>query len=131
MVVDAPVACRRCAAGKGCGAGLLGSFDAERRLDVTAPASLPVDIGDEVTLTLAPRSLLRAAAIAYGLPLISLVAAASLAWLSGVGPDSLAAVAMVVVGLVTGVIISRVLLNRGAACKEFVPAIEGRSRQAQ
>lgn len=131
VVVDAPVACRRCAAGNGCGAGLLGSTDAERRLDVAAPANLSVDVGDKVTLTLAPRSLLRAAAIAYGLPLFSLVAAASLAWLSGADPDSLAAIVIVAIGLVTGVTISRVLLNRGSACQEFIPAIEGRLRPSQ
>jgi len=121
--VDAPVACRRCAAGKGCGAGLLDGSSASRSLDVDVPVGVRLDIGDEVTLTLSPRKLLRAAVLAYGLPLASLVTAATIAWLAGAGPDSPVAVAMVIAGLTAGIFVSRYILNRGAACDQFVPTI--------
>ena len=121
--VDAPVACRRCAAGKGCGAGLLDGSSASRSLDVDVPVGVRLDIGDEVTLTLSPRKLLRAAVLAYGLPLASLVTAATIAWLAGAGPDSPVAVAMVIAGLTAGIFVSRYILNRGTACDQFVPTI--------
>lgn len=121
--VDAPVACRRCAAGKGCGAGLLDGSSATRFLDVDVPVGMQLDIGDEVTLTLSPRRLLRAAALAYGLPLLSLVTAATIAWLAGAEPDSLVAVAMVIAGLAAGIFGSRYILNQGAACDQFEPTI--------
>ena len=123
VLVDAPVVCHRCAAGKGCGAGLLGGSSASRSFDVDVPVGMQLGIGDEVTLTLSPRSLLRAAALAYGLPLLSLVMAATIAWLAGAGPDSLVAVAMVIAGLAAGIFGSRHILSQGAACDQFVPTI--------
>ena len=123
LVVDAPAACRRCAAGKGCGAGLLGGSSASRSLDVDIPVGMKLGIGDEVTVTLSPRSLLRAAAFAYGLPLLSLVTAATIARLAGAGPNSLVAVAMVIAGLGAGIFGSRHILSQGAACDQFVPTI--------
>lgn len=126
VVVESPVACRRCAAGKGCGAGLLTGSRKSRRIDVLAPPGMNPAIGDTVTLALPPRQLLRAAAIAYGLPLASLVLAALFAWIAGAGPDSLAAVGIVFTGLAIGFVISRQLLVREAVCEKFVPIIDGR-----
>lgn len=126
VVVDAPVACRRCASGKGCGAGLLAGSAKSRRIDVIAPAGITFEIGDVVTLTLAPAQLLRAALIAYGLPLVALVGSAWLA--SGVagGQDNPAAIGIVLAGMALGFLASRRILDRDASCRQFVPAIESR-----
>ena len=102
---------------------MLDGSSASRFLDVDVPVGMQLDIGDEVTLTLSPRRLLRAAALAYGLPLLSLVTAATIAWLAGAEPDSLVAVAMVIAGLVAGIFGSRYILNQGAACDQFEPTI--------
>lgn len=128
VVVDAPIACRRCAAGKGCGAGLLTGPQKARRIDVIAPPGIRPAVGDTVTLALPPRQLLRAAAIAYGLPLSSLVLSALFAWLAGAGPDSLAAVGIVFSGLAIGFVVSRQLLVRDAVCEKFVPVIDSHLR---
>ena len=127
VVVESPVACRRCASGKGCGAGLLAGPGNSRRIDVIAPIGMKPVVGDAVTLTLAPSIVLRAAAIAYGLPLVSLVASAWLAWLVGAGPDSLLAIGIVAAGLTIGVAGSRHIMNRDATCKQFVPVIDRRA----
>ena len=126
VVVEAPVACRRCSAGKGCGAGLLTGAESERRIEVTQPPGLRLDVGDVVLLSVSPRQLLRAASIAYGLPLIALVAGAGLAWLAGAGPSDLVALALTTAGLCVGLFLSRRLLSQDKACEHFVPSIEGR-----
>lgn len=127
VVVDAPVACPRCAAGNGCGAGVLSGPPKPRRIDVAAPVGMNPVVGDFVTLTLSPTQLLRAAAIAYGLPLIALVVSAWLAWLSGFDPDSLVSIGIVAAGLAIGFVSSRRILLREAACEQFVPVIDGRA----
>ena len=127
VVVDSPVACRRCAAGKGCGAGLLTGAERARRVDVCAPAGMRLAVGDTVTLSLSAGQLLRAATIAYGLPLLSLVAAAGAARLAGDGSSEKAAIVAAVIGLLAGIVTSRRILRRQRACEHFVPAIDSRT----
>ena len=126
VVVDSPVACRRCASGKGCGAGLLTGTERVRRIDVSAPPGMRLAVGDAVTLSLSPGHLLRAASIAYGLPLLTLVAAVGVSRLAGSGTSETAAIAAAIIGLVAGIVTSRRILGRRRACEHFVPAIDGR-----
>ena len=126
VVVDTPVACRRCASGNGCGAGLLSGPGKAKKIDVTVPPGMTPDVGDRVTLTLAPAQLLRAAAIAYGLPLLAMVVAAWLASFVAAGPDNLTAIGIVSVGLVAGFAASRRILGRDAACRQFTPVVDSR-----
>ena len=127
IVVDAPVACRRCASGKGCGAGLLTGLARERRIDVAQPQGMQCNPGDKVALAIAPGQLLRAAAIAYGIPLLALIAAAGLAALAGSTVSDGPAIALVLGGLFLGVVGSRYLLTRDRACEHYVPTIVGRT----
>jgi len=123
VVVDAGVACPRCASGQGCGAGLLASSEGVRRIDVSQPPGMSVRVGDAVSLSISPRQLLRASFIAYGVPLISLVAGAGLARMVGAGQGGLLPVVIAVAGLGIGIIASRRLLRRDRACDRFVPAL--------
>ena len=84
-------------------------------------------IGDVVTLALAPAQLLRAALLAYGLPLAALVASAWLASYVAADTDSLLAIGIVSLGLALGFVTSRRILGRDASCRQFIPTVESRA----
>lgn len=123
VVVDTPIACRRCASGKGCGAGLLAGPGKPKTIHVDVPPGMTPAVGDQVTLALAPIQLLRAASIAYGLPLLAMVASAWLASWVVDGPNNLAAIGIVSAGLAAGFAASRRILARDAACRHFIPVM--------
>lgn len=79
VVVDAGVACARCAAGRGCGAGLLSPAPGKRRFEVEVPAGLDLARGDRVRLELRPSNLLAASWLVYGMPLLAMTAVPALA----------------------------------------------------
>src|SRR5690606_15793996 len=70
--VEASLACARCAAGRGCGAGLL-QKGRTRTFEARVPADLHLEPGDIVRLELKPDHLLQAASLAYGLPLLGIM----------------------------------------------------------
>jgi sigma-E factor negative regulatory protein RseC len=125
VVVDSPIACQRCASGKGCGAGLLTGTDKPRQIEISVPPGMNLAAGANVRLTMAPGDLLRAAFIAYGLPLVSMLAltGATRAWLGAL--DDLPAVLVAVAGLSAGLVAGRHLLKKEATCRHFVPVIDG------
>jgi len=120
-VVDG-LRCARCAAGKGCGAGMLGS--GPRRIEASVSDHLQLREGDHVRLELAPGRLLRAAIIVYGIPLGLALLGASLAWWSGAGDAaaSLAALAGAAIGMALG----RRQLGRAGCLLSFTPTISAR-----
>lgn len=124
--VDSPLACQRCAEGRGCGAGIFQAAEQSRQIKVRIPADMTVRQGDIIELTIGPKYLLRAAMLAYGLPLVSTVLLPGLAWLiMGNIPDSIG-IALAVAGLAAGLVVGRRILQRESICEQFVPAI-GRS----
>ena len=120
--VDVAVACPRCAAGKGCGAGLLTGSGADRQVEATVRSGLDIAENDVVEISLAPDNLLRAAAIVYGLPMLGAVAAASIAYVFSLG-DAAAAVAALS-GLGLGLAVSRWHLRQTACLRRFIPSVE-------
>ena len=48
--VEASFRCARCAAGKGCGAGLFAGDSKSRRVDALVTSQLELQVGDRVTL---------------------------------------------------------------------------------
>jgi sigma-E factor negative regulatory protein RseC len=116
--------CPRCAAGKGCGAGILGAGSGTRRVEVPVPAGMALAIGDRVAVSLMPENLLAAASIAYGLPLAGAVLGAMAGLYMGAG-DLLAAVTASM-GLAGGILAARLRLRRGACLQRFVPVIHAR-----
>jgi positive regulator of sigma E activity len=122
--VTAELACERCKAGRGCGAGLLGSQTGERRVSARVAADLNIHRGDRVSVLLQPQHLLRAAAIVYGYPLAGGVLAATGALVLGLG-DVMAALAALA-GLVTGMVLARMRVHSSHCLREFTPVIVAR-----
>ena len=128
--VDAPVACPRCASGKGCGAATLVQDERLRELRVDVPDSLGLRQGDPVSLSIAPKYLLRAAFYAYGLPLGGVLAAVGIAWSIGLADSDMSSVAFAALGLLLGVMAGRRMMSGTAACQQFTPQID-RARSDQ
>lgn len=119
--VDATVQCARCAAGKGCGAGLLGGLSGSRRIEALIGAGLTVSEGDEVRIELEPRTLLQASLIVYGVPLVSAIVAAALAYLADL--DDLDAALAALGGIVAGLFIARFRLRKANCLRQFTPTV--------
>lgn len=122
--VDVSTACPRCAAGKGCGAGLFTGSSRKRQVEAIVGEHLSLAEGDSVEIRLASENLLNAALIVYGIPLSGAIVAAGLAYLLQLG-DSAAAFAAVL-GLGFGLLIGRWQLSRGECIENFVPYVEKR-----
>lgn len=126
--VETMVACARCAAGKGCGAGLLVGPARKKQITVPHTNGLRLRRGDLVLLTMHPRRLLRAAVLAYGLPLFAAILALLLGnWLRN-GLDDAAAVSLAAVGLAAGLLVGRRGLRQaGSGCAaSWMPVISER-----
>ncbi len=125
--VDAAEVCARCAAGKGCGAGLLTGSNRTRIIEVQLSPGMEIEPGDEVKLSLAPSHLLRAAVFAYGLPLIGIVVALGVASILNQALDDHFAIALAISGLVMGGLLGRHFLNKESCLKNLVPTISERN----
>jgi len=120
------VACARCAAGKGCGAGLLSGNKAPAEIQVQIPESMDLRVGDQVTLELSPDSLLKASFLVYGLPLLAVVAMLIIGWLVAGPLNDVLAIALAIVGLLAGLVTGRARLGRNRCLEQFVPSISSR-----
>ena len=124
VAVDAAEACPRCAAGKGCGAGIFTSSGKTRRIEVPLMADQQLNEGDIVGLELAAREVLHASWIVYGLPLAGAAIAAASAYLLGFGDAGTAVLALV--GLAAGFQAGRRRLRRVDCLEAFTPVITDR-----
>lgn len=122
-------ACPRCAAGKGCGAGVFGSNRKSISLSVKIAAGLNIAAGDRVTLSLAPEDLVHAALYAYGAPLSGLLTGSGLAFLLFDPLTDAIALAFAVVGLVVGGAVGRTLGRRDSCVSQLSPSISGLAPQ--
>lgn len=103
--------CARCAAGEGCGGGLLAKLVAPRDRFLNFPATDPdLRVGQRVLIGLPGRALVVASLCLYGLPLTGLVAGTVLASLRY--PGDLAAITGAAVGLVVGIVAGRHFAGR-------------------
>lgn len=130
--VDEQFGCPRCAAGRGCGAGIF-SRGRPRMVEVTLPPGVSFRIGEPVRFSLEPERLLHAAWLVYGVPLLSLFVAAILAAYLWPGePSDGPALGLAVVGLVGGGWWARRRLQRARCGGRFVPSLDvsGRRRAA-
>jgi len=122
--VEAAAVCSRCAAGRGCGAGVFPARQGTRRLDVTLPEDGNFAAGDVVSIELAPGNVLRAALIVYGLPLAGAAAGAALAYALALGDAGAAASA--IGGLLAGALGGRRRLRNDACLARFTPTVTRR-----
>lgn len=119
--VSEQIACQRCAAGKGCGAGLLGRRSGERRVVANIVPGLAVRQGDQVSLSMVSGSLLRAALLVYGYPLVAAVLAAAIAF--GLRVGDLGAALAALFGLVAGLVVANRRLKASRCQRSFTPTI--------
>ncbi len=121
--VAAAFTCARCVAGKGCGAGLLGSGRQSRQVEALIAVGVDIREGDEVSIELAPRHLLNAALIVYGLPLVGGLVGSGIAYSLGLGDlhASLAGLA----GIAAGIALAHRRAARGRC--QFTPTIVARN----
>lgn len=118
--------CARCAAGRGCGAGLLSQGLPYRDLRLSLPTGRQFAPGDQVRLAMAPARLLRACCYAYGLPLLALTLVPLAAHLF-LGPlDDLSLVALAAGAVAVAVLAGRRLLRRQQCLQQLEPRILGR-----
>lgn len=119
--VQAEFVCARCAAGRGCGAGVFGARRGTRRLDVAIDDRLDLAVGDAVGIELAPGNVLGAALLVYGLPLAGAAAAAALAYGLGLGDAGAALTALG--GLCAGALAGRRRLQGAGCLARFTPTL--------
>jgi positive regulator of sigma E activity len=104
-------------------AGIFQAAEKSREIEVRIPAGMMVRPGDTIELTIGPKFLLRAAMLAYGLPLAGVVLFPGLAWLTTGNIADNVGIVLAVAGLVAGLILGRQILQRESVCEQFVPAI--------
>jgi sigma-E factor negative regulatory protein RseC len=126
VTVSRLVACARCAAGKGCGAGLLSGNATPAKIQVLVPESMRLRVGDQVTLELSPDNLLKASFLVYGLPLAGVVTVLIIGWLVAGPLTDVAAIGLAVAGLAAGMLIGRAKIRRNSCLEQFVPRISSR-----
>jgi sigma-E factor negative regulatory protein RseC len=117
IAIDSGIHCSRCAAGKGCGAGLIGSRARPRRVVVVVPTGTELDKGDSVTVMLEPGNVLHAAWIVYGWPLLGAICGAGGSWLI-TDNDALAAMAALA-GLAIGYLVAKLKLRQQGCVNRF------------
>ncbi len=100
-----------------------------RQVEASFSASLDLAEGDNVEIALTPNNLLQAALIVYGLPMLGAVAAAGFAYVMALGDAAAASAA--IVGLLSGLVVSRWRLQHAACLGNFVPRVAKRLRRAQ
>lgn len=113
--------CARCAAGKGCGAGLVGTAASGRGLSVRLPSGQRLAVGDTVQLALSSRSVLVAAGIVYGYPLAAAVMGVLLAYGGSFG-DPVASL-FGLTGVLVGMALARFRLRQSAYRRRFEPTV--------
>ena len=117
--------CSRCSTGRGCGAGLLGADRGPRHVDVPLPRDAKFSPGDEVTLELAPYSLLEAARLVYGMPLAAVAVVGAVSMLLGWSDGR--TLLMTLAAVIVAIGVARKRLRRTNCLRQFTPMILERS----
>lgn len=110
--------CARCRSGVGCGAGIFSSTSRHARfsIDLSATAAdgagRQLRSGQDVTVSLPNGRLLQAALLAYGMPLLGVLAGAWLGGLASTNNNDQPAIVLAGVGLFAGFIVGRLGARR-------------------
>lgn len=126
--VRATAACARCASGRGCGAGM-GQTPRPREVEVRVAPGLDLAPGDRVRLAMEPALLLRAAWVAYGLPVTGM-AAGVLAGAAQAGGSDLLQAVFGLAGLAAGFTLGRLRARRDPELSALAPIAVSRAVRA-
>lgn len=126
MECAAPLACRRCADGKGCGAGLWSGLSGRRSHRLPARVELPdIRPGDDVVLGIEEGALIQVAVYLYAVPLVCMLGCASAVHM--IAANEQWTVLSALVGLTAGFAVSRWLSSRAESESRYHPLIVGRA----
>lgn len=117
--------CARCAAGQGCGGGILGRWLADRLHRVRVVHDGSARVGECVVIAVSERALFLAAALVYGVPLATALAGAVAGRM--VSGTEVAAFAGLVLGLGAGFLWVRAFSRKIPVQRWFQPAIVRRA----
>jgi sigma-E factor negative regulatory protein RseC len=127
VTVSRSVVCARCAAGKGCGAGLLNGNPEPARLQLPVPGAMRLRTGDQVYLELSADGLLKASFLVYGLPLVGIVTALFAGWLIAGPLNDASTIGLSLAGMLAGLVVARTHIGRDRCLEQFVPKITRRA----
>jgi sigma-E factor negative regulatory protein RseC len=111
--------CQRCASGKGCGAGIGLSGAALKRIEVPIGDSDDLHEGQSVALRMQQGSLLRAATVVYGWPLLGALLGAA----AGLSGSEASAAALALCGMLAGWLVARWYLRQQRCLQQLSPVI--------
>lgn len=100
-------------------------------MQIEIPDGMSVRQRDTIDLQIGSGYLLRAALLAYGLPLITTLVALILLQSSGFGTRDAIGIVAALAGLLGGLAIGRAFLRRESICDQFVPSIGGPADDAR
>lgn len=123
--ISTAIACARCEAGKGCGAGILGKRERDREIEARLAPGLMVAVGDTVDIVMQSTRLLQAAVIAYGYPLAAGLAGAGIAMT--LGADDAVAAGVTLLSLFCGYFAAKLRLATGRCAEGMTPLITRRT----
>ena len=130
VALEQDAACPRCAAGRGCGAGILVGRNRASAISIDIPGGRHLQPGDKVTLALRGTSLLQATLLAYGLPLAGTLLLLTCGIIFWSPLTDAAGILLAVTGLVGGNLLSHRILRRMPCTRRFVPTVSGRDDAA-
>jgi len=114
--------CSACSARSGCGQGLLTKVNDGTRSHIQLRTDLQLAVGDEVILGLPEQAFIRSSFLAYGLPMLMLIAAVLIADMA----FSLAEpwiILSALLGLAGGFVVVRLISQMSVARADFQPMI--------
>ena len=114
--------CSSCSVRSGCGQGLLSRIRDNSRNHIHLCTELDLQVGDEVVLGMPEQAFIRSSFLAYGLPLLALIAAVVLADRLFYLPEPWVIVAAII-GLAGGFLLVRWLSHLGDRLGDFQPVI--------
>lgn len=131
VACESQQACELCAAGRGCGGGLLGRVLGTRLLEVRAVSGHgEVAAGDSVEIGLEESAVLRGAIITYVLPLLAVLVGVVVGWSIGPPASDGWQLLGVAVGLAVGLTAVRRMSRRVASDRRYQPVVLGRTETA-
>ena len=116
-------ACGHCSSGDNCGTSVLSSLFSKRRSRVHLLNHLGLAVGDKAVVGINESVLLYAAALAYMLPLLLMIAAAAAVDMAGFGNDVSFVLSMA--GLFIGMFISNRIMRGGDYQKREIVLLRG------
>ena len=116
--------CSHCTSSGSCGVSSLGKLFAVRKQRIRLPDPLGVRTGEDVVLGLSERRLVAAAAVAYMLPLCTMIGTALLGASLGYGQGAVASSSLA--GLAGGLWLVKRRSGSGQAIAHYQPVILGR-----